>query len=60
MYFPEPHQNLMPLGVPAGYRHHGPSTSIHIALFLIEGMCQTKDVQSAFLGCLGLLYAKGM
>ena len=60
MHFPEPHQNLMLLGVPAGYRHRGPSASIHTALFLIEGMCQTKDVQSASLGCLGLVYAKGM
>lgn len=60
MYFPESHQNLMLLGVPAGYRHRGPSASIHTALFLIEGMCPTKDVQSDFLGCLGLVYAKGM
>lgn len=59
MHFPEPHQNLMLLGVPAGYRHRGPSASIHTALFLIEGMCQTK-VQSASLGGLGLVYAKGM
>ena len=48
------------LRVLAGYRHHGPLAPIHTTLFLIARICQGKDVQSAYLGCLGLVYSKGV
>lgn len=43
-YFPESHQEFDATWS-AWLQASGPSASIHTAPFLIEGICQTKDVQ---------------